>query len=141
MSLPDAVLRSTVNPAKEIARYPELGTLSAGAVADIAVLDLRAGVFALKDSWGVKRLATQRLENAMTIRAGQILYQREGSPAASSAPPQIYDILLRNGQVIDPANHRAGRYDVAVIGTKIARVGPDLPRRTPALSSTPAAIT
>lgn len=40
---------------------------------------------------------------------------------------EIYDILLKNGQVIDPANHRTGRYDVAVIGNKIARVGRDLP--------------
>jgi dihydroorotase len=127
MSLSDAVLRSTVNPAKEIARFPELGTLNVGAVADIAVLDLRSGVFALKDSWGVKRLATQKLEAAMTIRAGKILYEREGAVSTQGGPQEIYDILLRNAQVIDPANHRTGRYDVAVIGTKIARVGHDLP--------------
>jgi predicted amidohydrolase len=84
------------------------------------------GVFALKDAWGVKRLATQKLENAMTIRAGEILYERDGVPAAEGKP-EIYDILLRNGQVIDPANHRTGRYDVAVIGGKIAHVGHDLP--------------
>jgi predicted amidohydrolase len=43
------------------------------------------------------------------------------------AGAQIYDILLKNGQVIDPANHRSGRLDVAVIGNKIARVAADLP--------------
>ena len=58
MSLTDAVLRSTVKPAKEIGRYPELGTLGAGRDADITVLDLRKGVFALKDAWGAKRLTT-----------------------------------------------------------------------------------
>src|SRR6266567_2494218 len=47
--------------------------------------------------------------------------------AAPAGAQEIYDILLRNGQVIDPANHRAGRYDVAVIGNKIVRVGHDLP--------------
>jgi dihydroorotase len=126
MSLGDAVLRSTVNPAKEIARYPELGTLGVGAGADVTVLDLRSGVFALKDSWGAKRLTTKRLECALTIRAGKIVYERDGVVAADG-PQEIYDILLRNGQVIDPANRRTGRYDVAVIGTKIARVGQNLP--------------
>jgi predicted amidohydrolase len=43
------------------------------------------------------------------------------------AGAQIYDILLKNGHVIDPANHRNGRFDVAVIGNKIARVAVDLP--------------
>jgi dihydroorotase len=40
---------------------------------------------------------------------------------------EIYDLLLKNGHVIDPANHRDGRFDVAVTGGKIARVGADLP--------------
>jgi predicted amidohydrolase len=46
---------------------------------------------------------------------------------SSVAGAQIYDILLKNGHVIDPANHRNGRFDVAIIGNKIARVAPDLP--------------
>jgi predicted amidohydrolase len=40
---------------------------------------------------------------------------------------QIYDLLLKNGRVIDPANHRDGRLDVAVVGSRIVRVAPDLP--------------
>jgi dihydroorotase len=40
---------------------------------------------------------------------------------------EIYDLLLKNGHVIDPANHRDGRFDVAVTGSKIVRVGQDLP--------------
>jgi dihydroorotase len=40
---------------------------------------------------------------------------------------EIYDLLLKNGHVIDPANHRDGRFDVAVTGSKIVRVGRDLP--------------
>ena len=40
---------------------------------------------------------------------------------------EIYDLLLKNGHVIDPANHRDGRFDVAVTGGKIARIGHDLP--------------
>ena len=40
---------------------------------------------------------------------------------------QIYDLLLKNGHVIDPKNQRNGRYDIAVIGNKIVRVGENLP--------------
>jgi hypothetical protein len=40
---------------------------------------------------------------------------------------EIYDLLLKNGNVIDAANRRSGRFDIAVIGTKIRRVGRDLP--------------
>ena len=46
---------------------------------------------------------------------------------APAGAAQVYDLLLKNGNVIDPANHRGGRMDVAVIGNKIARVAPDLP--------------
>jgi dihydroorotase len=46
--------------------------------------------------------------------------------AAANGQP-IYDLLLKNGSVLDPANRRGGRMDVAVIGTRIARVAADLP--------------
>ena len=46
---------------------------------------------------------------------------------SAASGQQIYDLLLKNGQVIDPANHRNGRMDVAVIGNKIAKVAPNLP--------------
>src|SRR5579883_1250138 len=78
MRLQDAILRSTVNPAKNIHRFPELGTLSSGAVADVAVLTLRTGVFALKDAWAKKRMATEKLENVMTVRNGKIVYDVNG---------------------------------------------------------------
>jgi len=40
---------------------------------------------------------------------------------------EIYDLLLKNARVIDPANHRDGHFDVAVVGKNIARVAPNLP--------------
>ena len=46
---------------------------------------------------------------------------------ASVAPAQIYDLLLKNGHVIDPANQRNGRMDVAIIRNQIAKVAPNLP--------------
>jgi dihydroorotase len=40
---------------------------------------------------------------------------------------QIYDLLLKNGRVIDPANQRDAQLDVAVTGNRIVRVAPNLP--------------
>jgi dihydroorotase len=74
MTLQDAIRRSTVNPARVLGRLPELGTLGAGRAADIAVFELKSGVFALKDSWDAKLLAQRKLECVLTIRAGRIVY-------------------------------------------------------------------
>ena len=78
MGLQDAILRSTINPAKSIHRFPELGTLSTGAVADVAVFALRSGVFAFKDSWHAKRLGTRKLECVLTVRDGKLVYDPVG---------------------------------------------------------------
>ena len=77
MSFPDVLVRSTVNPAKEIGRYPELGTLGVGKAADIAVLAEQTGVFAFKDAWPAKRLGTRRMECVLTVRDGNVVYQRQ----------------------------------------------------------------
>lgn len=77
MRLEDVIVRSTVNPAKEIGRFPELGTLGAGSIADIAVLENQSGVFAFKDAWPAKKLGTNRLQCALTIRDGKIVYDRD----------------------------------------------------------------
>ena len=126
MSFADVLLRSTVNPAKEIGRYPELGTLGAGRVADIAVLEEETGVFAFKDSWPAKRLGTKRLECVLTVRGGEVVYQRRPRPAA---PPdtQVYDLLFKHARLSGPDTHRDDEMDLAVIGGKIARVGQRLP--------------
>lgn len=78
MKFEDAVLRSTMNPAKAIHRYPELGTLKEGSIADVAVLAVREGSFALKDSWNNKWMAKQKVEAIMTIRNGQLIFDAEG---------------------------------------------------------------
>lgn len=78
MPLQDAIRRSTVRPAQVIGRYPELGTLSEGAEADIAVFELQEGVFAFKDAWKKKRLGTQRLECILTVRAGKLVFDANG---------------------------------------------------------------
>src|ERR1700733_7256148 len=42
--------------------------------------------------------------------------------AAANAPAQQYDIVLRGGRVIDPANNIDGPMDVAVAGNRVAAV-------------------
>jgi dihydroorotase len=78
MTLPDAIRRATVNPARAIGRFPELGTLGEGRTADIAVLCLESGVFPLSDSRRKKLLARQRVRCVMTIRNGTIVFDEDG---------------------------------------------------------------
>ena len=82
----------------------------------------------------MKRLGTRRIVNLLTIRAGEIVYDRDGRAFAdwgntrgsASVPPleptkqptgpsgvvapadPIYDLLLKNGIVIDPSSGRHG---------------------------------
>jgi dihydroorotase len=78
MPLHDAVRRATLNPAKAIRKFPELGTLGEGRVADIAVLRLEEGVFSFKDSAGKKLSASRRLHCVMTIRDGSVVFDEDG---------------------------------------------------------------
>lgn len=77
MSLKDAVIRTTVNPARVIDR-PELGHLSPGAEADVAVFNLRKGDFGFLDVRGAKLEGNQKLEAELTIRAGRIVWDLNG---------------------------------------------------------------
>jgi len=91
--LADVIRRSTVNPASEIHR-PELGTLSIGKDADIAVLDLMHGHFAYVDCGVAKMDANAQLIARMTIRAGRILYDPSGLSMVQweKARPQYFTI-------------------------------------------------
>jgi len=47
--------------------------------------------------------------------------------SAALSAQQIYDVLLKNGRVIDPANRRESQVlDVAISGNRIVRVAPNL---------------
>src|SRR5207249_3903782 len=70
MPLPDVILRSTWNPAKEIKR-PDLGNLSVGSAADLVVLSMRKGQFGFIDVDGGKMMGSQKLECELTVREGK----------------------------------------------------------------------
>lgn len=73
---PQTVVRmATSNPAKEIGR-PDLGQLSIGAIADIAVLRPHHGHFTFTDHAGHKITGDTRLECEMTIKDGKIVYKQ-----------------------------------------------------------------
>jgi dihydroorotase len=77
MPLGEVIYRSTVTPAREIGR-PELGTLTVGAEADVAVLKHLTGDFGYVDCGKAKMIGYEKLECALTIRAAQIVYDPEG---------------------------------------------------------------
>jgi dihydroorotase len=77
MELQAVIQASTWNSAKAIKRE-DLGHLSAGAVADVAVLTLRDGKFGYFDYTGYKIDGNKRLECEMTIRDGKIVYDLNG---------------------------------------------------------------
>jgi dihydroorotase len=91
MPLPEAIRRSTVTPARTINRFPEIGTLGEGRDADVAVLQLEEGVFSFNDAWGMKRLGTKRLVNVLTVRAGEIVYDRDGRAFGDWDTPGAYE--------------------------------------------------
>jgi len=77
MDLQSVIKASTWTPAQVIKRE-ELGTLSLGSEADIAILNIRKGKFGLFDYTGYKIEADKKLECEMTIRAGKIVYDLNG---------------------------------------------------------------
>ncbi len=80
MTKEDIIIRATAGPARSIKR-PDLGHLSEGAVADVAVLSLRDGNFGFVDAGGNKIEGNQKFEAELTIRAGKIVWDLNGISA------------------------------------------------------------
>lgn len=69
--------RASFGPAKAL-RRSDLGSLEEGGVADIAVLETRAGRFGLLDSGHQKHIANQEVRCVMTVRNGAVVWDSEG---------------------------------------------------------------
>ncbi len=91
--LQDLIRRSTVNPAHEIHR-PELGTLSVGKEADIAVLQQLDGPFSYIDCGFARMDGKGKLIARMTVRAGRIVYDPSGLSMVEweKARPQYFNM-------------------------------------------------
>ena len=77
MPLDEVILRSTWTPAHEIKRE-ELGNLSVGAGADVAVLRVEEGNFGFVDSYGARMKGTRKLTCELTVRNGRVVYDLNG---------------------------------------------------------------
>jgi dihydroorotase len=77
LSVDEVIARSTWNPAREINQL-QLGNLSVGAPADVAVLKLEHGAFGFLDMYGARLNGTQKLTCEMTLRDGRIVYDLNG---------------------------------------------------------------
>ncbi len=91
--LQDLIRRSTVNPAREINR-PELGTLSVGKEADIAVLQQLDGPFSYIDCGFARMDGKGKLIARMTVRAGRIVFDPSGLSMVEweKARPQYFNM-------------------------------------------------
>lgn len=78
-TIEEVILQSTWNPARQI-QLQQLGHLSVGAPADIAVLKLDTGKFGFIDqnSTNLRVDGTQRLACELTLRDGKVVYDANG---------------------------------------------------------------
>ena len=85
MPFKEVIKASTWNPAQQI-RRPDLGHLSVGAVADIAIFGIREGKFGFWARDGYID-GTKRFDHEMTIRSGDIVYNLNGRVKPINLPP------------------------------------------------------
>jgi dihydroorotase len=80
LSLQEVVAEMTSHPAHEI-KHEELGNLSPGSVADIAVLRLEKGHYGFTDMQNMRVDGTEKLTAELTIKDGKIVYDLNGMEA------------------------------------------------------------
>jgi dihydroorotase len=80
MNIEDIIFRATWNSARSVKR-DDLGHLSVGTEADVAVLSIRKGNFGFIDTGGNRLEGDRKLEAELTIRAGKIVWDQNGISA------------------------------------------------------------
>jgi dihydroorotase len=85
MSLPDVVAKSTWAAAQAIHR-DDIGHLSVGAEADVAVIAVREGEFGFLDVGGQTMQGSRKLEAELTVRAGRIVWDLNGRAGTPWTP-------------------------------------------------------
>lgn len=98
MPLNEVIYRTTVTPAREINR-PDLGTLTPGAEADVAVIRRLEGAFGYTDCGRAKIVGNEKLECALTVKGGEIVYDPTGlsMPLWQDAPETYWKIPAVQG--------------------------------------------
>lgn len=77
MEVEEVVKAATWSPAQIINR-PDLGHLSVGAVADLAILNVRQGDFGFIDTKGARMKGNKKLECELTIKDGVVVWDLNG---------------------------------------------------------------
>ena len=77
MPLQEVIARCTVAPARVI-RRPELGALSVGAEADVAVIEMQEGDTGFVDCGHARLRGTRQLQCVLTLRAGEVVWDPTG---------------------------------------------------------------
>lgn len=77
LSVDDVIAKSTWNPAREI-HHDELGNLSVGAIADVAVLRVEHGKFGFTDMYGARMDGNQKFVCELTVKGGKVIYDLNG---------------------------------------------------------------
>jgi dihydroorotase len=80
LTLKEVITASTWNPAQIIKR-PELGNLSPGAPADVAVFSIDKGTFGFIDVSGTKITGDEKLICQLTLRDGRVVWDLNGLAA------------------------------------------------------------
>jgi len=107
LSIDDVVARSTWNPAREIHRE-DIGNLSVGAPADVAVLRQVTGDFGFTDTYGAKLRGDRKLECELTLRDGKVVYDLNGitRPDWETLPRDYTQTGDRRWDTITPASRK-----------------------------------
>jgi dihydroorotase len=107
LPLDEVVRRATWNPAREI-KHEELGNLSVGSEADIAVLRLETGDFGFTDMYGARLKGKQRLVCELTLRAGKVVYDLNGitRPDWNTLPPDYTETGDARWDAVTPAKQK-----------------------------------
>jgi dihydroorotase len=97
-TIPQVIAQMTSHPAHEI-KQDELGNLSVGSVADVAVLSVETGHFGFVDMFNTKMMGTKKLVCELTLRNGKVVYDLNGISA------DAWDAASHSGDV-----HQASRW-------------------------------
>ena len=77
MTLDQVITANTWNAARAI-KQDQIGHLSVGAIADVAVLRVEKGQFGFTDSNNARMKGTQRLVGELTLRDGKVVWDLNG---------------------------------------------------------------
>jgi dihydroorotase len=76
-TIPQVVAQMTSHPAHEI-KQEQLGNLSVGSIADVAVLSVETGNFGFVDMYNTRMMGTKKLVCELTLKDGKVVYDLNG---------------------------------------------------------------